>query len=137
MVCVVNTGILIEKPGETAYLGSSSSLLGLAAHLQQDPRPCDISHIPTVKRTSNFPYRWEGKACFLVQGEQPIVNGEDPFCSKCGPRTSIKRILERMAARILYDLMYGITLRNSVSCVCVPCRRVQLKDKPHEAIALI
>ena len=126
LVCTVNPGILIQKPGEMAYLFSSSSLLVLAAHLRRDLRPCDISHIPIVKRTPNFPYRLEGKACFLVERneEEQSISSEGSICSKCGPRTSLdrsnaQRILEHMAAHILYDP----AVRNPSQELCGLCLR--------------
>ena len=88
------------------------------------------SSIPTVKRTLYFPYRFKGKACFLIKGSEGDTIGEEgSLCTKCGPRTSLdrtnaQRIIEHMAAHILHDPAIrshpqehcGLCLRPSPMC---------------------
>ena len=109
LVSAVNPRIIIHKPGKPAYLFISSALLVLAGYLHQHLSPCNAHQIPTVKHTPNFPYRFKGKACFLIEGsESDTISEEGSLCTKCGPHTSLDRtnsqcIIEHMAAHILHD----------------------------------
>ena len=128
-VSAIDTTMLIRNPGETTYLFVSPSLLGLAENLYRRLSANDTIHIPVVKRTPFFPYRLDGKACYLVKGKAMDSTVNEGFpCSKCGPRTSIdrsngQRMLEHMGAHILHDSsipsnleVCGLCLRPAPMC---------------------
>ena len=102
-----------------------SALLVLAGYLHRHLSPRNVNSIPTVKCTLYFPYRFKGKACFLIEGsERDTIGEEGSLCTKCGPRTSLdrtnaQRIIEHMAAHILYDL----TIRSHPQEYCGLCLR--------------
>ena len=109
LICMVNPGIIIHEPGKPMYLFKSLALLVLAGYLHRHLSPRNINSVPIVKRTLYFPYRFKGKACFLIEGSEGDTIGEEgSLCTKCGPRTSLDRmnaqcIIEHMATHILYD----------------------------------
>ena len=109
LICMVNPGIIIHEPGKPMYLFKSLALLVLAGYLHRHLSPCNINSVPIVKCTLYFPYRFKGKACFLIEGSEGDTIGEEgSLCTKCGPRTSLDRmnaqcIIEHMATHILYD----------------------------------
>ena len=66
LIWAVNPGIIIHEPGKPTYLFKTSALLVLAGYLHCHLSPHNINSIPTIKCTVYFPYRFKGKACFLI-----------------------------------------------------------------------
>jgi hypothetical protein len=130
----INPSISVRMPGKPTYLLESSFLVSLASTLYEELLPQDRREIPVVKRSLFFPYRHEGKACFVCQEDEATdcpgnIRYETSDCSTCGPRVQVnrsngQRILEHMGAHILFDStignhsqeLCGLCLRPSPMC---------------------
>ncbi|KAJ7892243.1 hypothetical protein B0H14DRAFT_3688388 [Mycena olivaceomarginata] len=107
----LNPTLSIRTPTKPTYLFESAELMTFGATLLERLSPEDLRLIPNATRTENFPYRFQGKACFLCEHD---TNGRsiDPApqncCPKCTPAVPLdiahgQRILEHCAAHLLYD----------------------------------
>ncbi|RDB18817.1 hypothetical protein Hypma_014567 [Hypsizygus marmoreus] len=134
LVHPVNPAISMRTPGKPTYLFESSFLVTLSASLHQELLPQDLRSAPNVKQTEHYPYRWEGKACFVYTPENTLSSSDtgatdDLDCGICGPkcrldRSSAQRVLEHVGAHILYDQtldksqeLCGLCLRPSPMCL--------------------
>ena len=125
----INPTMSVHMPGQPTYLFESSFLLSLSSSLYQELRPQDLYEIPTVKRSEHFPYRSEGKACFVCEQDEPNgdISNENADCLLCGPkvyfnRSSGQRVLEHMGTHIFFDNAIcstercGLCLRPALMC---------------------
>jgi hypothetical protein len=67
LIYPINPMMSVHIPGEPTYLFESSFLLSLSLSLHQELQPQDLCDLPTVKRSEYFPYRSEGKVCFVCE----------------------------------------------------------------------
>ncbi|KAJ7803586.1 hypothetical protein B0H14DRAFT_3487213 [Mycena olivaceomarginata] len=63
----MNPEVSVLQAGKPTYLLDSPTLITSAATIHDQMRPADFLQVPKVKRTDNFPYRNQGRACFLVE----------------------------------------------------------------------
>ena len=144
----VNPAVSVRMAGDPTLLLESSFLLMMAASLYQELLPRDLHNLPEVKRSEWFPYRHSGavclicflpvvhpqsgKACFVCEDDAttrgPADESANSPCSLCGLRTQLEksnpqRVLEHMAAHILYDVtinrhdeLCGLCLRPATMC---------------------
>lgn len=56
----INPSVSVQRMGNPTFLFESTFLVTLSCSLFQELRPQDRKHIPVVKRTENFPYRYSG-----------------------------------------------------------------------------
>ncbi|KAF7330749.1 hypothetical protein MVEN_02413600 [Mycena venus] len=128
----LNPTLSIRTPTKPTYLFESAELMTFGATLLERLSPEDLRVIPNATRTENFPYRFQGKACFLCEHD---TNGRsiDPepqnCCTKCTPAVPLdlshgQRILEHCAAHLLYDSsinrqheLCGLCMRPTPMCV--------------------
>ena len=106
----INPSMSVHMPGQPTYLFESSFLVSLSSSLFQELQPQDFRDLPTVKSSEYFPYRTEGKACFVCEQDEPdsLIDGENADCLFCGPkvqlnRSSGQRVLEHMGGHYLFD----------------------------------
>ncbi|KAF7369372.1 hypothetical protein MVEN_00265800 [Mycena venus] len=132
LVQPLNPTLSIRTPSKPTYLFESSELMAFGATLLERLSREDLKHIPSGTRTESFPYRFQGKACFLCEHDS---NGRsiDPepqkCCSKCTPPVPLdisqgQRILEHCGAHLLYDSSInrqhehcGLCMRPTPMCV--------------------
>ncbi|KAK7037110.1 hypothetical protein R3P38DRAFT_2771124 [Favolaschia claudopus] len=99
------------RGSKPTYLFESPNLMVFASTLLERLKSADIKHLPTTSRTKSFPYRIEGKACFLCEHDtnDRSVDLDPPnCCQKCNPPVALnvahpQRILEHNGAHLLYD----------------------------------
>ncbi|KAJ7501337.1 hypothetical protein B0H11DRAFT_1713639 [Mycena galericulata] len=106
----LNPTVSNRIPGKPTYLFSSDELITLAATIFSQT-PGRSPGIPSCKRSEKFPYRYNGKACFLVDDGE-WTRGEFKAgtieCPKCDPPVPLafnnpQKILEHNGAHILFD----------------------------------
>ncbi|KAJ7725135.1 hypothetical protein DFH07DRAFT_946256 [Mycena maculata] len=108
----LNPTVSNRNPGKPTYLFSSPVLITVGATVFSQT-PGLAKGIPQCKRTDRFPYRHNGKACFLIDdGEwtrgEFKSSGEAQECPKCDPPVPLKsknnqRTLCHNGAHILFD----------------------------------
>ncbi|KAJ7512180.1 hypothetical protein B0H11DRAFT_1843949 [Mycena galericulata] len=106
----LNPTISNRISGKPTYLFTSEELITLTATIFSQT-PGRHRGIPIFQRTERFPYRYNGKACFLVddgewtRGEFKSNAFECPKCDPPIPLTSEnhQKILEHNGAHILFD----------------------------------
>lgn len=120
----INPTMSVHMPGQPTYLFESSFLLSLSSSLYQELQPQDLRELPTVKCSEYFPYRSEGKACFVCEQDEPDghINNENADCLLCGPkvhlnRSSGQRVLEHMGAHLLFDNSIGRSTERCGLCL--------------------
>ncbi|KAJ7673391.1 hypothetical protein B0H17DRAFT_947258 [Mycena rosella] len=131
LVQPLNPTLSARAPGKPTYLFESSELLSYAAALLEQLLPEDLGDIPNAMRTDRFPYRFQGKACFLCEHDtngRQIEPGPQNCCVKCNPPVPLdikqgQRVLEHCAAHILHDPsvnrmdeLCGLCLRPAPMC---------------------
>ncbi|KAF7326445.1 hypothetical protein MVEN_02615000 [Mycena venus] len=102
-----------------------SELMAFGVTLLERLAPEDLKLLPALTRTDNFPYRFQGKACFLCEHDtngRSIDTEPENCCSKCSPPVPLdishgQRILEHCAAHLLYDSSVNRQHEFSVSIV--------------------
>ena len=126
----LNPAISTRTPGKPAYLFESRVLVTQAADLFGKTPKQLLRAVPEVKRTVYFPYRSEGKACFVCEDPVGDRTSEDEYaevtCLRCGERAHLSRkakpLLEHMGAHVLHDTdmtsqeVCGLCLRHSPTC---------------------
>ncbi|KAJ7062572.1 hypothetical protein C8F01DRAFT_1281371 [Mycena amicta] len=130
----LNPTISVLNPDEPTYIFSTPEMLGFSVSLLEKISREDImqSKIPKATRSGNFPYRDEGRACFVCEHDTNgrVVDLEpDAKCQRCTPPfpldlTHGQRVLEHAAAHLLHDRrlnrddeLCGLCLRPSPLCV--------------------
>ncbi|KAJ7486985.1 hypothetical protein FB451DRAFT_1026796 [Mycena latifolia] len=133
LVQPLNPTLSVRNVGKPTYLFESSELLAYGAALLEQILPDDFraNNIPCSPRTVNFPYRFQGKACFLCEHDQSgreIDLEPQTNCLKCDPPVPLdikhgQRVLEHCAAHILHDPslnrlheLCGLCLRPAPMC---------------------
>ncbi|KAF7358468.1 hypothetical protein MVEN_00897300 [Mycena venus] len=127
----LNPTLSIRTPNKPTYLFESSELMAFEVTLLERLAPEDLKLLPALTRTDNFPYRFQGKACFLCEHDtnsRSIDTEPENCCSKCSPPVPLdishgQRILEHCAAHLIYDSSInrqhefcGLCLRPSPMC---------------------
>ncbi|KAK7013773.1 hypothetical protein R3P38DRAFT_2545697 [Favolaschia claudopus] len=130
LVHPINPEVSVIEAGKPTYLFDSTTLLTVAATIHDQMQPADFLLVPKIKRSESFPYRDQGRACFLVEHEGTDRLGSDAgvsICSKCSPAVTLntngQRILEHMAGHILFDPAFN----SNVQQPCGTC----LRPHPH------
>ncbi|KAJ7874305.1 hypothetical protein B0H14DRAFT_2343741 [Mycena olivaceomarginata] len=111
LVQLINPTMSIRSPTKPTYLFESSELMTFGINLLERLLPGDLKHLPSMTRTDDFPYRFQGKACFLCEHD---TNGRsiDPeaenCCPKCSPAVPLnisqgQRVLAHCGAHLLFD----------------------------------
>ncbi|KAG6835458.1 hypothetical protein H0H93_001265, partial [Arthromyces matolae] len=129
LIIAINPSVSTRDVGKPIYLFESSVLMALGTTLLERISGNASPILPEIKVSLTFPYREpEGKACFLVEGEnEREVALSIQQCPVCGPNVilpkSAQRVLEHMSAHILFDSKIarsqepcGLCLRPSPSC---------------------
>ncbi|KAF7344645.1 hypothetical protein MVEN_01624700 [Mycena venus] len=132
LVQPINPTLSIRTPTKPTYLFESSELMAFGATLLERLASEDLRHIPNASRTENFPYCFQGKACFLCEHDtngRSIDTEPQKICPKCTPSVPLdiahgQRILEHCAAHLLYDSsinrqheLCGLCMRPTPMCV--------------------
>ncbi|KAJ7619699.1 hypothetical protein FB45DRAFT_1063039 [Roridomyces roridus] len=98
-----------DKP---TYLFSSTELIMCGASLESQLLSGNQVGLPEIRRSDTYPYRRDGKACFLIELASPgfargeFTHGDTYMCSKCEvgiPTSSAQRLLEHNGSHILFD----------------------------------
>jgi hypothetical protein len=63
----LNPPVSVRIPEKPTFLFTSSFLVTMSSSLFQELSPHDLRSIPVVKRSPFFPYRKDGKACFICE----------------------------------------------------------------------
>ncbi|KAF8177489.1 hypothetical protein K438DRAFT_2181592 [Mycena galopus ATCC 62051] len=112
LVQPLNPTLLINgtKP---SYLFESAELLVITATLYEHllPRTEFVESIPTINKSTHYPYRFGGEACFVCQGYENKIDSDQSLascCPKCGPSVPLDltkgpRLLEHFGAHQLHD----------------------------------
>jgi hypothetical protein len=110
----INPTMSVRAPGQPTYLFESSFLVSLSSSLHEELQPQDLRELPTVKCSIYFPYRSQGKACFVCEEDESngLISNEGADCLLCGPKVQLnrsngQRVLEHMGAHILFDNNVG------------------------------
>ncbi|KAJ7883141.1 hypothetical protein B0H14DRAFT_2564942 [Mycena olivaceomarginata] len=114
LVQPLNPTLSVRIPEKPTYLFESSELRAYGASLLERFSAQDLQqNIPVVKRTDNFPYRFQGKACFLCEHDtngRPVDTEPGNLCSHCKPPLEFildvkhaPRVIEHSAAHLLHD----------------------------------
>ncbi|TFK58748.1 hypothetical protein BDN72DRAFT_950059 [Pluteus cervinus] len=99
---------VLTRSEETTYLFESKALMALGASiLERLVLKEDGPKLPGIdKPTNEFPYRKEGKACFLCERENErgiLLSKQCPSCTPPVPLENGPQLLAHMAAHHLYD----------------------------------
>ncbi|KAF8148643.1 hypothetical protein B0H34DRAFT_668291, partial [Crassisporium funariophilum] len=106
----INPDVSTRLPNRPYYLCESSFLLTTGASLLEQTTAVGNVPVPEIKPSSDFPYRKSnGSVCFLCENEgaerNVVATDQGSMCDPPVPldRKKGQRVLEHMAAHILYD----------------------------------
>ncbi|PPQ82822.1 hypothetical protein CVT26_008090 [Gymnopilus dilepis] len=112
LVQVMDPTLSKTHKGVPFYLFQGSALVALAASIFQDLTISDLKRVPKLAVTHEYPYRESsGSACFVCENDRDlgdISRQTTCECPCCDPAVILdlsqgQRVLEHMAAHILYD----------------------------------
>ncbi|KAG6884373.1 hypothetical protein C0992_006446, partial [Termitomyces sp. T32_za158] len=117
LVMAINPAVCTRNAGKPSYLFESSILMAMGMSILERLSDQNLV-VPGIKRSSTFPYREPGgKACFLCEDELIEQKALSTYqCTVCTPAVTLpksaQRVLEHMAAHILFDSKISQTLEH-------------------------
>ncbi|KAJ7807965.1 hypothetical protein B0H14DRAFT_2609249 [Mycena olivaceomarginata] len=123
----LNPTLSVRAPEKPTSLFESSELMAFGATLLEQILPEDFRRsIPNAMRSGNFPYRFQGKGCFLCEHDtngRPIDLQPENTCPKCDPPIAldISRASVFLSTVVLtcFTIHQSTEAMSSAACACV------------------